>query len=334
MSDIAVKKFNSILPSERRNSCIKKGTMKVMLDPPNDENLHTIQSVSRSNGSIASKVSCGGLSGHFEAPADPIAQEIEYIPSEDLTPIGDVEKSLLTLLHRLDSKEWLTVLEALNHVRQLSIFNASEMVDILNAVVSLVIKAMKNPRSALCKTAIMTSADLLKAYSDQLLETFDPLLLQLLLKASQDKKFVCEEAERALFGMTTWITPNPLLQKLEPYVTHRNPRVRAKAAICVSKSVSRLGVHGIKDYGLEPLIQLAAAQVNDQLPEAREAARKLVFELHGAYKQITPSNEEPDVNATLYQPDGWEQYCASILAPTAAHAILRITCNGSSISPS
>jgi endoribonuclease Dicer len=65
-------------------------------------------------------------------------------------------------------------------------------------------------------------------------------LLQLLLKASQDKRFVCEEAERTLIGMTTSISPQPMLQKLQPYVSHRNPRVRAKAAVCVYKSVSRL----------------------------------------------------------------------------------------------
>jgi hypothetical protein len=65
-------------------------------------------------------------------------------------------------------------------------------------------------------------------------------LLQLLLKASQDKRFVCEEAERTLTGMTTSISPQPMLQKLQPYVSHRNPRVRAKAAMCMHNSVSRL----------------------------------------------------------------------------------------------
>jgi endoribonuclease Dicer len=65
-------------------------------------------------------------------------------------------------------------------------------------------------------------------------------LLQLLLKSSQDKRFVCEEAERTLIGMTTSISPQPMLQKLQPYVSHRNPRVRAKAAMCMYNSVSRL----------------------------------------------------------------------------------------------
>lgn len=65
-------------------------------------------------------------------------------------------------------------------------------------------------------------------------------LLQLLLKASQDKRFVCEEAERSLEVLTTWMAPQPLLQKLQPYVKHFNPRVRAKASVCYYNSVSRL----------------------------------------------------------------------------------------------
>jgi hypothetical protein len=109
-----------------------------------------------------------------------------------------------------------------------------------DTVVALVIKSVKNPRSALCKTALMTSTDMFMAYQDQLLDLLDPLLLQLLLKASQDKRFVCEEAERTLRGMTTSISPQPMLQKLQPYVNHRNPRVRAKAAMCMYNSVSRL----------------------------------------------------------------------------------------------
>lgn len=41
----------------------------------------------------------------------------------------------------------------------------------------LVTKSMKNPRSALCKTAIMVSADIFKAYHEHLLDTLDPLVL-------------------------------------------------------------------------------------------------------------------------------------------------------------
>ncbi|KAJ6321257.1 hypothetical protein OIU77_011367 [Salix suchowensis] len=108
----------------------------------------------------------------------------------------------------------------------------------MEKVVLAVVKAMKNPRSALCKTSIMASSDIFKVFGDQLLDStnnaFDNLLLQLLRKASQDKRFVCEEADRALNAMVKSMTPLPFLNKLRPYVSHSNPRIRAKAAITIS----------------------------------------------------------------------------------------------------
>lgn len=43
-------------------------------------------------------------------------------------------------------------------------------------VISLVVKSMKNPRSAVCKTAVMTSADIFKAYNDQTIDSLDPMV--------------------------------------------------------------------------------------------------------------------------------------------------------------
>jgi hypothetical protein len=46
---------------------------------------------------------------------------------------------------------------------------------------------------------------------------------------------------------------------------------------------SSQGADGIESFGWDWLIQVTAGQVSDQLPEAREAARKLVGELYAAY---------------------------------------------------
>jgi hypothetical protein len=102
--------------------------------------------------------------------------DVEYVVSEDLNDLADADVQLTTLLERLDSKEWLVVCEALNHTRQLSIFHTDLLVPILDTVVALVIKSVKNPRSALCKTALMTSTDMVMAYQDQLLDLLDPLV--------------------------------------------------------------------------------------------------------------------------------------------------------------
>lgn len=60
------------------------------------------------------------------------------------------------------------------------------------------------------------------------------------MKASQDKKFVCEEADKALNTMVNSVACLPLLRKLQTYVRHRNPRVRAKAAVSTSNCVSKM----------------------------------------------------------------------------------------------
>jgi hypothetical protein len=65
-------------------------------------------------------------------------------------------------------------------------------------------------------------------------------LLQLLLKTSQDKRFVCEEADKALKAMVGSMTPLPLLKKIRVYVSHANLRIRAKAAISISNCVSKM----------------------------------------------------------------------------------------------
>ncbi|KAJ7248110.1 hypothetical protein O6H91_03G125700 [Diphasiastrum complanatum] len=351
MSKSALRDLNTPPLSEslRSNKGGKKNAMKVVSQAgSNDENdalkLNQLvtkrpnQSISSENKRLnrkPSRINCSStptttaapapaqidpLAVQNDAPAEPPGQEIEYVPSEELKALEGSENVLATLLERLDSKEWLTVWDALTHVRQLSIFSSSSMLPILNAVILLVIKAMKNPRSALCKTSIMASSDLFKAYADQMLDAFDPLLLQLLLKASQDKKFVCEEAERALIGMTTWISPNLLLQKLLPYATHRHPRVRAKAAICISNTVSKLGIREIMDFGIEQLIHIAASQLNDQLPEGREAARKLIMVLHAAYKQCYLSENHVETTD-----DVWEQLCVNKLSAMTAQAVLRVS---------
>lgn len=250
--------------------------------------------------------------------------------SENLNDLDNVDGCLSTLLERLDSKDWLQVCEAINNMRQLSIYHKASLLPFLDKLVPLVVKAMKNPRSALCKTSIMASADLLKAYQDAMLSMLEPLLLQLLLKASQDKRFVCEEAERALEEMTVWLSPGHLMVQMQPYVTHRNPRVRAKAATCLCRAVSRLGPEGIKDYGFRPLIHIAASQLNDRLPEARESARKLVADLYTAYPRQMSCDQLSDsiseqANADQSQEHDWNQFCSTELSPNVAQAVIRLT---------
>ncbi|XP_022137956.1 uncharacterized protein LOC111009242 [Momordica charantia] len=259
-----------------------------------------------------------GVNDENKAPVPPSADAaVDYVSSEDLKPLTNPDSN--NFVEGLDSKDWVKVCEALNNARRLALFHSDLLIPSLEKVMAVLVKSMKNPRSALIKTSIMASSDIFKAFGDQLLDTstsdaYDQLLLQILLKASQDKKFVCEEADKALNTLVRSMTPLSLLHKLRPYVSHSNLRVRAKAAIPISNCVSKMGLAEMNQYGIVPLLQMAADLLNDRLPEAREAARSIVM---GMFKAFTENEEEKQ--------EAWQSFCQANLSPIHAQSLLKVT---------
>ncbi|GKA61144.1 TOG array regulator of axonemal microtubules protein 1 [Tanacetum coccineum] len=143
----------------------------------------------------------------------------------------------------LESKDWLKV--SLKDVTRFALFHSVLLLPIMEKVMKILVKSMKNPRSALCKTTIM--------------------MLQLLLKASQDKKFVCEEAERTLKTMVVSTTSIPLLYKVKVYATHGNMRVRAKAVVSIAQCVSKMF---IKSCFTSKEVQLCSFAMVADIPTA------------------------------------------------------------------
>jgi hypothetical protein len=84
---------------------------------------------------------------------------------------------------------------------------------------------------------------------------------------------------------------------------------------------------GIKEYGMDKLIQIAATQLSDQLPESREAARNLALELQAFYEksQASTSNEHEGEPSASPDAESWEAFCQSKLSALSAQAILRVT---------
>uniref|UniRef100_A0A2P2K8R8 TOG domain-containing protein n=1 Tax=Rhizophora mucronata TaxID=61149 RepID=A0A2P2K8R8_RHIMU len=318
MSDNALRDLN-MLPGSERNK--ERSTMGRFAKICNGNVAENFEEQQRKNSISLVSTPVNGIEA-VNSGAEMGNSEVEYIESGNLCDVEDVDNSVKMLLAGLDSKDWVLACESLNNVRRLSIYHKEVMLDMLGDVVPLIVKSLKNPRSAVCKTAIMTSADLFHTYNDHIIDSLDPLLVQLLLKSSQDKRFVCEAAERALVALTTWVPPILLLPKLEPYLKNRNPRVRAKASMCFCRSVAHLGVEGIKLYGIDKLIQVAASQLSDQLPESREAARTLLLELQTVYEKshnILPTvSGHPELSS-------WEHFCQSKLSPLSAQAVLRVT---------
>ncbi|KAL7100731.1 hypothetical protein ACP275_08G013300 [Erythranthe tilingii] len=320
MSEVALGDVSKLPESERINGTSDNGNSVKPVTETTEENAGE-----KLNKKMASMVDppidIDGTENSGEAAA---ILEIEYIESENLKAIEDVENCLKTLLSGLNSKDWVSVCDALNNVRRLSIYHMEAIVGILSDVISLILKSMKNPRSALCKTAIMTSADIFKAYNDDIIDSLDPLLVQLLLKSSQDKRFVCEAAESALIALNSSVSPLLLLPKLQPHIKNKNPRIRAKASVCISRSVRRLGIDGIESFGIDKLIQIGASQLNDKLPESRDAARTLLLELHSVFEK---SHVTTEASAVSEEPviASWEHFCQSKLSPLNAQDVLRVT---------
>ncbi|KAK6155178.1 hypothetical protein DH2020_009426 [Rehmannia glutinosa] len=319
MSEVALRDVNKIPECEKMNgSPINGNLIKPLLQSTKEKVDEKQKKTMRSLVDLPIEGD-GAENSNGEAPNI----EVEYIESENLKDVEDVENCLQTLISGLGSKDWVSVCDALNNVRRLSIYHKEAIVSILSDVITLILKSLKNPRSALCKTAIMTSSDIFKAYNDDIIDSLDPLLVQLLLKSSQDKKFVCDAAESALKALTSSVSPLLLLPKLLPYIKNRNPRIRAKASVCISRSVQRLGADGIDAFGIDKLIQIGASQLSDQLPESRDAARTLLLELQSVYERShvlvpTAVSEEPVLAS-------WEHFCQSKLSPLSAQAVLRAT---------
>lgn len=81
----------------------------------------------------------------------------------------------------------------------------------------------------------------------------------------------------------------------------------------------------IKAFGIDKLIQTAASQLSDQLPESREAARALLLELQNAYEKSPVLALEPDATSDKPLIHSWEQFCESNLSKLSAQAVLRVT---------
>ncbi|KAG7547411.1 CLASP N-terminal domain [Arabidopsis suecica] len=248
---------------------------------------------------------------------------VEYVASENLEPFSDPESSVQRLLEELASKDWIKVCESLNNTRRFAIYHSSLLLPILEKLIVVMVKAMKNPRSALCKTSIMTCSDIFIAYGEKLLEgphlkSMDDLLLQLLMKASQDKKFVCEEADKALNTMVNSVARLPLLRKLQTYVRHSNPRVRAKAAVSTSNCVSKMELNEMEEFGMVLLAQMAADLLSDKLPEAREAARSMV---NSVFQKFTWNEEEGEEGS---KQEAWKKFCEKNVTGLNAQAMIKI----------
>ena len=73
------------------------------------------------------------------------------------------------------------------------------------------------------------------------------------------------------------------------------------------------GLEEIKEFGLVTLLQMAADLLIDRLPEAREAARSIVFSIYKAFTENEEQNQE-----------AWQSFCQTNLPPIHAQSMIKV----------
>ncbi|KAL4859361.1 DNA-directed RNA polymerase I subunit 2 [Chlorella vulgaris] len=227
---------------------------------------------------------------------EPVAVDVEYVAAADLQPVDDTAAALAQAVAGLEASDWVQSVQALNLLRQLVVCHPETCASQLDLVVPLVLKSVRSLRSSVCKTAVMGVVDLYNTYGTALLPLTDvggqlkpasSLLAQLLLKcSSNDKKFVIEEAQRALQVMVASLTASEMLRMLLPYAdTHKNPKVRGKAAGAVAEAVARMQPTDLLAFGHPQLLKVAGKLVTDNTPDARDGAKKVIAMLKTAFTE-------------------------------------------------
>ena len=128
------------------------------------------------------------------------------------------------------------------------------------------------------------------------------------------------------------LSPAPLVDRLLPYTEHKNPKVRARAAVVLEETWARAA---LSPGELTRVLPVAGRLVTDNVPEAREAAKKLLARAHNLFlreqgsEAVQPVLERALAEAQAVDEAGdaksaWELYCRAILPGSVAIAVLKV----------
>jgi len=274
---------------------------------------------------------------------EPVVIGVEYPSTEELQPIDsnfgtDIPTILAETLIKMDSPAWVEAISALTMFRRLIVHHTADCLPELSHAVPRVVKALRSLRSALSKTAILTLRDMYLYCAEAMLPLTDlggattPMnsaLAQLLLKAaSNDKKFVIEEAQRALVTMSEMLPCLGFFTLLAPYTEHKNPKVRGKTATIVALSFAQFQPAQAYEYGMDKILHIIARLITDNTPEARDSAKRLALKMKNVFDdegvaarmniEVPPAVAVEGAEEPPKQLSAWEYYCQSVLGVSKA----------------
>lgn len=239
------------------------------------------------NANTINKTDIKGQENRLPTGQEPAVVDIAYPLIEEMNALSDpdeIEAMVRQVESEVQSSEWTIVCSGMNGLRRLAAYHPAECHKLVAVALTSIIRGIKSPRSALSKSAIITTRDLFMCLPDTMapyVESVDPgsLLTQLLLKAaSLDKRFVVEEAVKSLEQMALSVDPVVTAKSLISLGSHKNPKLRGRCYnILLLVIQSNAWTPGTAvQVGLDRLVRVCAEGTNDNTSEARDSSRKIL----------------------------------------------------------
>eukprot|EP00943_MAST-04B_sp_MAST-4B-sp1_P003522 g3522.t1 len=238
------------------------------------------------------------------------------------------EELKLTLKH-LNSAKWSETFYAIESVRRLAIFNKDLLVPHLQMIVGVTLQNSINLRSAVAKNAILALNDIFKSMKESILchddyqhinninnnskdnennsvSLMDSIVSTLINRTVADKKFLCDNSNKALHTLVSTVPRKETLYALLKCANHKRPSARGRVSIFVEKCLNQMGKNKIQkmffkeismdnDFAIEDLHQLPLYNImkeltklyNGRVQESRKGATgalKHIFDAIGNTK--------------------------------------------------
>lgn len=301
-----------------------------------------------STGGITTTIqeSMTGQENRLPTGQEPVVVEITYPLIEEMSAFShpdEVEDMVRQVESEVQSSEWTIVCSGMNGLRRLAAYHPGECHELVGVALPSIVRGIKSPRSALSKSAIITSRDLFMCLPETMASYVESvesgsLLTQLLLKAaSLDKRFVVEEAVKSLEQMALSVNPQVTAKSLISLASHKNPKVRGRCySILLLVIQSDAWTPGTAvEVGLDGLVRVCAEGTNDNTAEARDSSRRIlcmmkdewicVDDVREHMERCVVVSEDGTIAETMFQDVDpvVARYLSVLLGPSKATLLLK-----------
>mmetsp|Transcript_15584 Transcript_15584/g.26825 ORF Transcript_15584/g.26825 Transcript_15584/m.26825 type:complete len:277 (+) Transcript_15584:59-889(+) len=210
--------------------------------------------------------------------------ELTVSSEEELVPLEDPDTALQESLGKLKTNIWSEQFKGVSTLRAIIVHHYSKnpsLQDAFEQAVPLVSSLANSLRSSLARNSLRLLAEIFERFGNSI--DLSKPVSQVLLKACQEKKFIREEAEKALESLVRGRGHVAALSWLLDSSSHKNPGIVAKSASTLASIVQKMSVDIKSSPEMPRLLRAASSFAAAKLPEGRAAGRRILFQLSSMY---------------------------------------------------